>query len=247
MTRLDDEHSTRRGPSAHAAERSPGGPVCWQQLDERAADVDPATAGLEHALDQLLHLGGGEHQVCQLVTTVAGDENPARVVDPDLLDRRIVEEGLQRSEPGDPGDQLADDRLGVRDRDDGAGEAALVVVADHALGDAPHHRGVALRVDPFAAHQLADMLVELVDQLSVGVGERHPSPHVRVRLVSEPTSEQPIPHPSCAEPVDKAHRARLGLACRRLASWVRDKPSSDINTPLIPTGSRSCAPHVHSL
>ena len=37
-----------------------------------------------------------QDQVGQLVPAVAGDEDPARVVDPDLLDGRVVEERLQR-------------------------------------------------------------------------------------------------------------------------------------------------------
>ena len=56
---------------------------------------------------------------------------------------------------------------GVRHRGDGAGEAALVVVADHTLRDPAHHGGVRWG-SPFAAHEFANMLVELVDQLSVG-------------------------------------------------------------------------------
>ena len=83
----------------------------------------------------------------------AGDEDPARVVDPDLLDRGVVEERLQRPEAGDPGDQLADHRVDVGDRRDRAGQAALVVVADHALGDPAYDGGVALRVDALAAHR----------------------------------------------------------------------------------------------
>jgi hypothetical protein len=67
---------------------------------------------------------------------VPRDEHPRRVVDPDLLDRGVVEERLERTEPGDPGDQLPDDRRRVRNRGDGTGEAALVVVADDTLGDA---------------------------------------------------------------------------------------------------------------
>ena len=110
------------------------------------------------------------------MAAVAGDEDPARVVDPDLLDRRVVEVGLQRPEPGDPGDQLADHRVDVGDRRDRAGQAALVVVADDALGDPPHQRRVALRVDPLAAHQVAHTLVERLDQLRVSVGHRHGSP-----------------------------------------------------------------------
>jgi hypothetical protein len=180
-------------------------PLGQHGVDERATDVDSTTAGLEHPLDQLLHLGRGEHQVRELVTTVAGDEDPARVVDPNFFDGGIVQERLQRTEPGDPGDQLADDGLGIRDRGDGTGEAALVVVADHALRDPAHHRGVPLWVHPFAAHQLTNMLVELVDQLGVGVGQRHGSLS-RVGSSRESTTTCALPTGAGSGPVDSGVR-----------------------------------------
>jgi hypothetical protein len=68
------------------------------RVDERRGDVEAATAGLQHPLDQLVDLRGVEPQVGQLVAPAAGDEDPAGVVDPDLLDLRVVEEGLQRAE-----------------------------------------------------------------------------------------------------------------------------------------------------
>ena len=65
----------------------------------------------------------------------------------------------------------------VGHRRDHAGQAALVVVADDALGDPAYERGVALRVDALAAHQPPHVQVELVDQLpvvrSARVGRRH--------------------------------------------------------------------------
>ena len=106
------------------------------------------------------------------MAAVRATKTRLRVVDPDLLDRRVVEEGLQRPESGDPGDQLADHRGRVGHRRDGAGQAALVVVADDALGDPAYDRGVALRVDALAADGLAHQLVELLDQLAVRVDGR---------------------------------------------------------------------------
>ena len=77
--------------------------------------------------------------------------------------------GCSGPKPGDPGDQLADHRVDVGHRRDRAGQAAVVVLADHALGDPADERGVALRVDALAAHVLADLLVELLDELLVSV------------------------------------------------------------------------------
>ena len=98
-------------------------------------------------LDRLTQVLGPEHDVRRLVHPAPGDEDPTRLVDPELLDRRVVEERLERPEPGDPGDELTDERLDVRDGRDDTGEAALVVVADDGLGDPTDHGDVALRVD----------------------------------------------------------------------------------------------------
>ena len=104
-----------RGEAAADALEHHVQPMALRQhrVDEGLADVDPPAARLEHPLDQLLHLRRAQHQVGQLVPPVAGHEDPARVVDPDLLDARVVEERLQRPEAGDPGDQLAHDGVDV--------------------------------------------------------------------------------------------------------------------------------------
>ena len=99
----------------------------------------------------------GQDRRGELVPAVAGDEHPLRLVDPDLLDGRVVEVALQRSEAGDPGDQLVDDSIGVVDRPHDAGEAALVVGA---YGGGRHPADgvdVELRVDAVAADLGADV------------------------------------------------------------------------------------------
>ena len=111
------------------------------RVDERLADVDPAPARLQHPLDQLLHLVGGEHQGGQLVPAVRGRRTPGSGSLIQISSTvGVVEEGLQRPEPGDPGHQLADDSGRLGHRRDRPGQAALVVLADHRLGD-PAHAG----------------------------------------------------------------------------------------------------------
>ena len=110
------------------------------------------------------------------MATVAGDEDPARVVDPDLLHGRVVEEGLERAEAGHPRDQLADDRVDVGDRRDDPAQGAFVVVADHALRDPAYEPGVALRVDALTADVVAHLRVEALDERSMRIGHRHRDP-----------------------------------------------------------------------
>ena len=65
-------------------------PLRQHRVDERLGEVDPASAGLEHPLDQVLNLGPRQDDVGQLVPAVARHKDPARLVDPDLLDLRVV-------------------------------------------------------------------------------------------------------------------------------------------------------------
>jgi len=52
------------------------------RVDERRAEVDPAAGALEHLLDQVADLRVVEDGRGQLRPTAAGDEHPARLVDP---------------------------------------------------------------------------------------------------------------------------------------------------------------------
>ena len=119
---------------------------------------------------------GGEDRVGELVAAGAGDEDPARVVDPHLLDGRVVEVALQRTEAGDPGDELLDDTVTVVDGCDRTGEARGVVVGDQRLRRTTDQGHVALRVDALTAHRVTQARVERLDQLAVGggVGQAHP-------------------------------------------------------------------------
>src|SRR4029079_14840651 len=125
---------------------------------------DPAAARLEHPLDQLLHLGGGEDGGGQLVPTGACDEDPGRFVDPDLFHLGVVEVPLERPEPGHPRHQLADPAAGGGNGGDDAGEAPIVVCAHDVLGEVAHQGDVALRVDALTSYGVAHLRVTVVDQ-----------------------------------------------------------------------------------
>ena len=131
------------------------------RVDEGAAQVEPPARGFQHPLDQLVDLLAGQHQPGQLVAAVPGDEDPARVVDPQLLDLRVVEVGLERPETAHPRQQLGDHSGRVGQRSDPPGQRPLVVRADQALGELADAIGVALRVDALAAYLLAQCLLEV--------------------------------------------------------------------------------------
>ena len=116
----------------------------------------------------------------------AGHEDPARIVDPDLLDRRVVEVALQDSEAGDPGHQLLDDRVVVLDRRDDTGQAALVMLLDHPCGEPPDQARVALRVHPLGTDRGTDLTVERLEKVAVRIGicQAHGLPRSLVTLRS---------------------------------------------------------------
>ncbi len=67
-------------------------------VDERLRQVEAAAARHEHPLDEIADLFVAEDGGRQLADAPAGHEDAARLVDPQLLDRGIVEVGLQRPE-----------------------------------------------------------------------------------------------------------------------------------------------------
>ena len=88
-----------------------------------------------------------------------GDEHAAGLVDPDLLDLRVVEVALQRPEAGHPVEHVADDGLRVTDRRQRRGQRPLGVVGDDVAHQHPHGGRIDERVEPAAADELADLAV----------------------------------------------------------------------------------------
>ena len=75
--------------------------VGQHRVDERAAQVEAAPGHAQHALDEGADLRVVHDDRGQLAAAVTCDEDAIRGVDPDLLDGGVVEEPLQRAEPGD--------------------------------------------------------------------------------------------------------------------------------------------------
>jgi hypothetical protein len=67
------------------------GAVREHRVDEGRRQVDPAPGGLEHLLHQVADLAVVEDRGGELGAAALGDEDPPGLVDPDLLDRRIVQ------------------------------------------------------------------------------------------------------------------------------------------------------------
>src|SRR3546814_3886512 len=67
-------------------------------IHERLAQVDAPAGGVQHPLDEVAHRRIAQRERDALGDTGAGDEDAVGGVDPQLLDGRVVEIGLERSE-----------------------------------------------------------------------------------------------------------------------------------------------------
>ena len=130
-------------------------------VDERAGQVQAPAGDLEHAFDQVTDLGRFEDRGGQLGLAVAGDEHLVRSVDPDLLDRRVVEVGLERAEAAERVFQGLSGAGAVDQRWRMAAQGAVVVVVQRLADQVPQTGAVAHRVDAASSDQLAHLVLEL--------------------------------------------------------------------------------------
>ena len=61
------------------------------RVNERVGQIHPSAGGLQHPLDQVADLIGAQDRGGQLAAAATGNEDPTRLVDPDLLDVAVVE------------------------------------------------------------------------------------------------------------------------------------------------------------
>ena len=150
-------------------------PVGQGRVDERRAQVDAPPAGAQHPLDQLGDLVAGQDQRGEFGRPPAGDEHPARFVDPDLFDHGVVQQRLQRPEPGDRVLDETRDTGAVAQRGQLRGRGAVDVLGDDVVDQARDCRRIGDRVERPTAHELAHLA------LDDPARRRHPpSPVVRI-------------------------------------------------------------------
>jgi len=156
------------------------GAVAEGRVDERAGQVDPAPTGPEHQLDQVVDVLLAEDGGGQLWPSGLGHEHLAGLVDPDLLDVRVVEERLERAHADHPVGHRLGHLAGVVQRRHAGHQPALGVVDDHLVDELADGDPVAVaRVEAAPPDQLADLAFhDLVGGLLNG---RHgPGPAVAV-------------------------------------------------------------------
>jgi len=136
------------------------------------SQVDAAPRSPQHALDQVAHLVGRQDGRGQLGQPAPGHEHLRRFVDPDLLDRGVLEVRLQRAEPGDRVEDLLGRLLAVDQHRQAAVQRPLVVVRDDVVDQLADLDRVPGRVETGTADQLADLALDDAH----GVSHDAPSP-----------------------------------------------------------------------
>jgi hypothetical protein len=96
------------------------------------------------------------------------------MVDPDLLDLRVVEVALQRAEAGHPVQHVADHGLDIGNRRQRRGQRPLGVVGDDVANEHPNRSGIDEGIETPSADQLTDLAV---DDVQSG---RHSTPVIPV-------------------------------------------------------------------
>jgi len=127
-------------------------------VDERLAEIDAAARGLQHPFDEVADRGIRQRQRDALRDSPARDEDAVGGVDPQLLDRRVVEISLERPVAGDRGEHVADAGGLVVDRGEAAREGEVVVAPHLGQGDGCRDVRLARRIGPFGAEPLPHAL-----------------------------------------------------------------------------------------
>ena len=100
----------------------------------------------------------------QLRGAATGDEHAARLVDPDLLDGRVVEVALQRTEAGNGVVHRPCRGVPIGERGQAGGERSFIVLGNDLVDEATHGGAVLDRVQTTAADELTNLRLDRVNR-----------------------------------------------------------------------------------
>lgn len=183
-----DREVRARDVGDHDVEPLPARQPC---VDERAGQVEPPAGGLEHPFHQVAHLLGGQDRAGQLGDAAPGDVHVRRRIDPDLLDLRIVQVRLQRSQPANSVMDLPDNFGHVWQLEENAARGAVRIVRSGLL----HELGEPLRFGHRVHATTPDELAHLALQQGDPVGS---------------CGIPPLDDHACVPSIDRSHSARSG-------------------------------------
>ena len=129
-------------------------------IHERGRHVQAAPGTLEHPFHEVPDLLVRERDRGQLGFAVPGHVDLVGSVEPDFLDGRVVEKGLEGPEPGHGVEDESPGRLQRADWREGTQQGALVVIHDCCLDEAADFAGLPQGVEAAPADQLADFVLD---------------------------------------------------------------------------------------
>src|SRR3954451_3656079 len=135
------------------------------RVNEGLGQVDAAVTGPPHSLDEVTDLTVGQQSRRQLAAPLPGNKDPTGVVDPDLLDGRVVEVGLQRSIAGHGVIDRPRREIGVTEGRQAAGQRAFVVLGDDLVDEATYGRRVGGGIEPPTTDELAHLVLDSTDRI----------------------------------------------------------------------------------
>ena len=129
-------------------------------IHERRGHVEAAPRTLEHPFHEVPDLLVRERDRGQLGFAVPCHVDLVGSVEPDFLDGRVVEQGLQGTEPGHGVEDEPPGGLQRTDRREGRQQGPLVVIHDRRLDEAADFAGLPQGVEAAPADQLADFVLD---------------------------------------------------------------------------------------
>ena len=129
-------------------------------VHERLAQVQPAAGQPQHPFDQVGNLLGGQDDRGQLRASTPGDEDPAGLVDPDLLDLPVVEELLQLAEASDLVEHRAGRLPWIGQRRQGGNRCPVKVIGHHLLDQPAGGVRFQHRIERAATDEFAHLVLD---------------------------------------------------------------------------------------
>jgi hypothetical protein len=131
------------------------------RVDERTRQIQAAARLSQHPLDKITDLVRREHNRGELAAPLTCHEHAARLIDPQLLDKRIVEVGLQRAKSRDSVERVPGEFFSIIEQltitRDPLGDDAL----DGGVDQFAHGLWLELRIDAARSDAISDPVLDL--------------------------------------------------------------------------------------
>jgi hypothetical protein len=136
------------------------GSVRKHRVDEWLGEIDPPAGRLQHALDEVAQLPGGQDRGGQLRGAAPCNENSTGLIHPNFFNRGVVEIGLQRSETRDRVVDAPCHLSPIVQRRQRAGQSPFVVLGNDLVDESADARGVGGRIQSTPSYKLTNLVFD---------------------------------------------------------------------------------------